>query len=101
MPSSKGYAALSAQSRLAPFNFDRREPGASEIVVEIPYRGVCHSDLHMARNEWGSALYPLTPATRSWAKRRPGSSLAKEPAPGNWVGAGKEIELGWSARFWS
>ena len=61
MPSSKGYAALDAQSLLAPYNFVRREPLASEIAVEILYCGVCHSDLHMARNEWGNSIYPMVP----------------------------------------
>ena len=61
MPASKGYGTLNAQSPLAPINFTRREPGATEIVVYILYCGVCHSDLHMARNEWGNARYPLVP----------------------------------------
>ncbi|MGA3011635.1 MAG: NAD(P)-dependent alcohol dehydrogenase [Terracidiphilus sp.] len=61
MPSSKGYAALNAQSPLAPFSFNRREPGATEIAVEILYCGVCHSDLHMVRNEWCQSIYPLVP----------------------------------------
>ena len=61
MPASKGYAAQSAQTPLAPFAFSRREPGPTEIVVDILYCGVCHSDLHMARNEWGNAIYPMVP----------------------------------------
>jgi alcohol dehydrogenase (NADP+) len=61
MPASKGYGTPNAQSPLAPFNFTRREPGPTEIVVDILYCGVCHSDLHMARNEWGNAIYPLIP----------------------------------------
>jgi uncharacterized zinc-type alcohol dehydrogenase-like protein len=61
MPASKGYAALDAQSPLAPFSFERREPGATEIAVEILYCGVCHSDLHMIRNEWGNSIYPMVP----------------------------------------
>ncbi|MGA3082075.1 MAG: NAD(P)-dependent alcohol dehydrogenase [Terracidiphilus sp.] len=61
MPASKGYAALNAQSQLAPFDFTRREPGPTEIAVEILYCGVCHSDLHMSRNEWGQSVYPLVP----------------------------------------
>ena len=61
MPASKGYAALNAQSPLAPFAFTRRDPGPTEIAVEILYCGVCHSDLHMARNEWRNAIYPLVP----------------------------------------
>ena len=61
MPSSKGYAALDAQSPLAPHYFSRREPGPTEIAVDILYCGVCHSDLHMARNEWGNSIYPMVP----------------------------------------
>jgi alcohol dehydrogenase (NADP+) len=61
MPQSKGYAAQTPQSSLAPFNFTRREPGPTEIAIEILFCGVCHSDLHMARNEWGNSIYPLVP----------------------------------------
>jgi uncharacterized zinc-type alcohol dehydrogenase-like protein len=61
MPSSQGYGTPNAQTPLAPYAFSRREPGPTEIVVETLYCGVCHSDLHMARNEWGNAIYPLVP----------------------------------------
>ena len=61
MLSSKGYAASDAQSTLAPFTFSRREPGSTEIAVEVLFSGVCHSDLHMARNEWGVSMFPLVP----------------------------------------
>jgi uncharacterized zinc-type alcohol dehydrogenase-like protein len=61
MPASKGYAASDNKTPLAPFAFSRREPGATEIAVEVLYCGVCHSDLHMARNEWGNAIYPMVP----------------------------------------
>ncbi len=61
MTASKGYAATSAQSPLAPFSFERRQPLSTDIVVDILYCGVCHSDLHMARNEWGQAVYPMVP----------------------------------------
>jgi uncharacterized zinc-type alcohol dehydrogenase-like protein len=61
MPSSRGYAAQDSKSPLAPFSFNRREPGPTEITIEILYCGVCHSDLHMARNEWGNAIYPMVP----------------------------------------
>jgi uncharacterized zinc-type alcohol dehydrogenase-like protein len=61
MPTTKGYATPNAQSPLAPFNFTRREPGPTEIAVEILYCGVCHSDLHMIRNEWGNSIYPMVP----------------------------------------
>ena len=61
MPSSKGYAAQSNTTPLAPYAFSRREPLPSDIVIDIEFCGVCHSDLHMARNEWGNAVYPLVP----------------------------------------
>ena len=61
MPQSKGYAAQDPKSPLVPFDFSRREPGPTEIVIEILFCGVCHSDLHMARNEWGNAVYPMVP----------------------------------------
>ncbi len=61
MPSSKGYAAQNAQSPLTPFNFSRREPGATEIAIEILFCGVCHTDIHMVRNEWGQSMYPMVP----------------------------------------
>jgi len=56
-----GYAAQSATSELAPFRFERRDPRGDDVVIEILYCGVCHSDLHTARNDWGNALYPVVP----------------------------------------
>ena len=61
MSASKGFAAQNPRSPLAPFSFARREPGPTEIAVDILFCGVCHSDLHMARNEWGNAIYPMVP----------------------------------------
>lgn len=61
MSQSKGYAAQNNKSPLAPHTFSRREPGPTEIAIEVLYCGVCHSDLHMARNEWGQSVYPLVP----------------------------------------
>jgi len=56
-----GYGANSAQSPLAPFSFERREPGPRDIQIEILYCGVCHSDLHTVRNEWQNTIYPCVP----------------------------------------
>ena len=61
MQPSFGYAATDAAQPLAPFHFERREPGAHDVQIEILYCGVCHSDLHAARNEWGGTVYPLVP----------------------------------------
>jgi uncharacterized zinc-type alcohol dehydrogenase-like protein len=56
-----GYAAQSSESPLAPFAFERRALRPNDVAMEILYCGVCHSDLHMARNDWGISLYPLVP----------------------------------------
>lgn len=56
-----GYAVQSAQDALAPYRFTRRDPRANDVVIEILYCGVCHSDLHQARNDWGNSLYPMVP----------------------------------------
>ncbi len=56
-----GYAAQSNTSPLAPFRFERRTPGANDVQIEILYCGVCHSDLHTARNEWAGTTYPVVP----------------------------------------
>jgi uncharacterized zinc-type alcohol dehydrogenase-like protein len=61
MISTKGYAAQSAKSLLAPFNFQRREVGPQDILIDIQYCGVCHSDLHQVRDEWGGSIYPMVP----------------------------------------
>ncbi|MBS0967351.1 hydroxyacid dehydrogenase [Chimaeribacter arupi] len=61
MKRSFGYAAQSAQAALAPFHFDRRDTGPDDVRIEIAFCGVCHSDLHMARNEWNMSRYPLVP----------------------------------------
>ena len=56
-----GYAATDADTPLAPFSFDRRPPRPNDVVMEILYCGICHSDLHQARNDWGFSMYPLVP----------------------------------------
>ena len=61
MTKSIGYAAHASTDRLAPFNFERREVGPHDVQIDILYCGVCHSDLHTARNEWKNTLYPSVP----------------------------------------
>jgi alcohol dehydrogenase (NADP+) len=61
MIASKGYAALNATTPLAPFQFQRRVPGPFDVHFEILYCGVCHSDIHQARDEWGGSIYPMVP----------------------------------------
>ncbi len=56
-----GYAAHSAGRALAPFQFDRRELRVNDVALEVFYCGVCHSDLHQVRNDWGVTKYPIVP----------------------------------------
>jgi len=56
-----GYAAQSPTTPLAPFEFERREPGPRDVQLEILYCGVCHSDLHQVRDEWAGTIYPIVP----------------------------------------
>ncbi len=57
----QAYAAQAVKQPLAPFQFNRREPGAHDVLIEIKYCGVCHSDIHQARDEWGGANFPMVP----------------------------------------
>jgi uncharacterized zinc-type alcohol dehydrogenase-like protein len=56
-----GYANNFPTDKLAPFTFERREPRAEDVVIDILYCGICHSDIHTARNEWGNTTYPYVP----------------------------------------
>lgn len=61
MIKAKGYAALTAKATLVPYLFERREPKDRDVVVEIKYCGICHSDIHQARDEWGGSIFPMVP----------------------------------------
>jgi len=61
MTATKGYAAQSATTPLAPFSFERRDVGPHDVQFDILYCGVCHSDLHVARNEWNGTNFPVVP----------------------------------------
>ncbi len=61
MSATKSYAAQDPKAALAPWSFERREPKPNDVQIEILYCGVCHSDLHTARDEWGGTIYPCVP----------------------------------------
>ncbi|MBA2494678.1 MAG: NAD(P)-dependent alcohol dehydrogenase [Acidobacteria bacterium] len=61
MKPTKGYAVQGPESKFEPFSFERRELGASDVLIEILYCGICHSDIHQARNEWHNSIYPMIP----------------------------------------
>lgn len=61
MIKAKGIAAYSATEPLAPFSFERREAKEHDVVIDIKFSGICHSDIHMSRSEWGASTYPMVP----------------------------------------
>jgi uncharacterized zinc-type alcohol dehydrogenase-like protein len=61
MPKALAYAAQSATTPLAPWTLDRRDPGPTDVMFDIQYCGVCHSDLHMARAQWPGVTFPIVP----------------------------------------
>ncbi len=61
MTETKSYAAHSATEQLVPFTIERRDPKPHDVQIEILYCGVCHSDLHFAKNDWGMTVYPVVP----------------------------------------
>ncbi len=56
-----GFAAHNTSGKISPFEFTRREPRANEILIEIDFCGICHSDIHQVKNEWQNAVYPMVP----------------------------------------
>jgi len=58
---TRSYAVMEAKKPLVPFEFDRRDLGAHDVALDIAYAGICHSDIHQAREEWGPAIFPMVP----------------------------------------
>ena len=83
-----GYAASSAKSTLAPFSFQRRDPGPRDIQIEILYCGVCHSDLHTVRNEWQNTIYPCVPGHEIVGRVTNVGEQVKGFKPGDLAGVG-------------
>ena len=61
MSNAKAYSAVSSTSPLAPTNISRRDPGPTDVHIQILFCGVCHTDLHISRNDWGGTTYPCVP----------------------------------------
>ncbi|WP_312379854.1 NAD(P)-dependent alcohol dehydrogenase [Stutzerimonas balearica] len=92
MLEAKGYAAQNATSPLAPYRFQRRAPGANDVQIEILYCGVCHSDLHTARNEWNNTLYPSVPGHEIVGRVVAVGSSVSKFKPGDTVGVGCMVD---------
>ena len=88
----RAYAAASASSPLAPFTYSARTPRADDVVIDILYTGVCHSDLHTARNDWGGTIYPVVPGHEIVGRVRAVGSAVQKYQPGDLVGVGCMVD---------
>jgi uncharacterized zinc-type alcohol dehydrogenase-like protein len=84
----RGFAALKAGAALEPFSFQRREPGETDVVIDILYCGICHSDVHQARDEWGGGTFPMVPGHEIVGKVSRVGARVKRFKPGDAAGVG-------------
>ncbi|MDE0559493.1 NAD(P)-dependent alcohol dehydrogenase [Algoriphagus sp. NF] len=92
MKTVKAFAAEKADQPLGPFNLQRRTPRPSDVEIEILYCGVCHSDIHTARNEWGGTIYPVVPGHEIVGKVTAIGSDVKNHKVGDTVGVGCMVD---------
>jgi alcohol dehydrogenase (NADP+) len=89
---SFGYAAHDKVAPWAPFRFERRDPGANDVVVEIAYCGICHSDIHQVRDEWKNAIYPMVPGHEIVGRVAKTGSSVKKFKEGDLAGIGVMVD---------
>jgi uncharacterized zinc-type alcohol dehydrogenase-like protein len=89
---TKAFAAQNPTSPLAPFQFNRRAVGPNDVQIEILYCGVCHSDLHQARDEWGGSIYPMVPGHEIVGKVVSVGSSVKNFKAGDLAGVGVMVD---------
>ena len=92
MTQALGYAAQSATTPLAPYKFERRAPGDLDVALDVLFCGVCHSDLHTARGEWGNTLYPSVPGHEIVGRVTAVGSLVSKFKVGDIVGVGCMVD---------
>lgn len=88
----KAFAAESPTSPLAPFNFERRELRAHDVLIDILFSGVCHSDVHQVRDEWGGSMYPMVPGHEIVGKIVKTGSAATKFTIGQTAGVGVMVD---------
>ena len=92
MLKTEGYAAAAAKAPLAPYSFERREPKPHDVLIDIKYCGICHTDVHQVRDEWGGATFPMVPGHEiTGVVTRVGSHIAKFKV-GDKVGVGCMVD---------
>ncbi len=86
------YAVQSPESQLGPFDLERREPRDEDVVIDILFCGVCHSDIHTARNEWQNTIYPFVPGHEIIGRVANVGSKAGKFKIGDLVGVGCMVD---------
>jgi alcohol dehydrogenase (NADP+) len=92
MVHTKAFAVRSAKSPLAPFSVKRRVPGRHDVQIEILYCGVCHTDVHITRNEWGETTYPCVPGHEIVGRVAQIGAAVKKFKPGELVAVGCMVD---------
>lgn len=92
MYNAKAFAALAQTSPLAPFNFQRREPGPHDVQIQILFCGVCHTDVHISRNEWQGTTYPCVPGHEIVGRVVKAGVHVKKFKEGDLVGVGCMVD---------
>ena len=92
MSNTLGYAAQSASTPLAPFSFNRREPGSRDVAFDVLHCGVCHSDLHTVRGEWGGTTFPSVPGHEIVGRVTAVGNLVSKFKVGDLVGVGCMVD---------
>jgi len=85
---TKGYAAMTAKAPLQPYSFERRAVGPHDLLITITHCGICHSDIHQARDEWGGSLFPMVPGHEIVGTVKEVGSAVKQFRNGERVGVG-------------
>lgn len=89
---ARGWAAPAADAQLAPIDFQRRAPREGDVLIDIDWCGICHSDLHTARNEWHGTTYPCLPGHEIVGRVREVGPGVTAFAPGDTVGVGCVVD---------
>lgn len=89
---TKAYAALNATTPLVPFQLERRSLGPHDVAIIIDYCGICHTDIHQARNEWGGSIYPLVPGHEIVGHVKAVGDQVTKFYPGDRVGVGVMVD---------
>lgn len=92
MKTAKGYAAHSKGKALEPFEFTRRDIGTKDVGFEIIFSGICHSDIHQAREEWGPAIFPMVPGHEIVGRVTEIGSDVKKFKVGDLIGVGVFVD---------